>query len=754
MDELDRIMPTIVFAAKDKQGRDVSVVRVTMDGAPLVAKLDGTAVAVDPGEHDFTFEANGEPPVTQHFVIREGEKSRRETIAIGGLPPAPVATLSVVAGEGDSVAVDGKTVGVDRWTGPLVPGPHDVTVIHPGKKSYRTSVRPTARRSPQDRGHAGERADARRSADLVVDRRWRGARGRCGGWRVLLVSRRGAAGDAAGRRAGLRDAVVRRTGALLMVTRLSIGRWVLLVVAGLMVTCARQGPDVGGLMLEIINDGSLTIDIVHVEIRTTGADAKVVLQRDYKIPQEKTLPNTIGIASDGRPTTTVSINVSAYHLNAGTRIPVDRRDHLVTQIPADRVVGLPLVLAATCTPHVKADAQTGDAVSDCGSDTTCSPTTGQCVPSAIDASRDLKPYTPGEESLPPSNPSRCESSATCDVLPAATCADPVTRRTYRSSGTCTNGTCNYPPTNTPCGANEKCSGGVCSCPSGQCTPVHSCEGLAATCGPAGNEDCCAWSVVTGGTYDRSNDVGFPATVSDFRLDTFEITVGRFRKFAAAYTKTMIPANAGKNPNNPSDPGWDKAWDASLPASAGALMAALKCPGTPAAQTWTDAAAGNENRPVNCITWFEAQAFCIWDRGGRLPTEAEWNYAAAGGSEQRVYPWSSPPAATTISDAQAVYCGGSCAGPQDVGSKSPAGNGRYGQANMAGNVWEWVQDWHHQPYSSAGCTDCADLTPAIGRVLRGGSFNNAAGGSLQAQNRNLDQPARRNVDSGARCARTP
>jgi formylglycine-generating enzyme required for sulfatase activity len=75
-----------------------------------------------------------------------------------------------------------------------------------------------------------------------------------------------------------------------------------------------------------------------------------------------------------------------------------------------------------------------------------------------------------------------------------------------------------------------------------------------------------------------------------------------------------------------------------------LIAAVKCSAT--YQTWTDSAGSNESRPMNCITWYEAFAFCIWD-GGRLSTEAEWNYAAAGGSEQRQYPWSVPPGSTTI-----------------------------------------------------------------------------------------------------------
>jgi sulfatase modifying factor 1 len=52
------------------------------------------------------------------------------------------------------------------------------------------------------------------------------------------------------------------------------------------------------------------------------------------------------------------------------------------------------------------------------------------------------------------------------------------------------------------------------------------------------------------------DRSYPVTVSDFRLDAYEITVGRFRKFVAAYSQNMLPTGAGKNPNNASDPGWD------------------------------------------------------------------------------------------------------------------------------------------------------------------------------------------------------
>jgi hypothetical protein len=83
LDELEKVQPTIVFDAKDGAGNDLSDVRVSMDGKPLVGRLDGTAVAVDPGPHAFTFEVTGQPIVTRGFVLKEGEKLRRERIVIG-----------------------------------------------------------------------------------------------------------------------------------------------------------------------------------------------------------------------------------------------------------------------------------------------------------------------------------------------------------------------------------------------------------------------------------------------------------------------------------------------------------------------------------------------------------------------------------------------------------------------------------------------------------------------------------------------
>jgi formylglycine-generating enzyme required for sulfatase activity len=254
-------------------------------------------------------------------------------------------------------------------------------------------------------------------------------------------------------------------------------------------------------------------------------------------------------------------------------------------------------------------------------------------------------------------------------------------------------------------------------------------------------------VVAGGTYYRSNDVNYPATVSDFRLDRFEITVGRFRAFVEVYPGSRPKAGAGAHPLIAGS-GWDSAWDASLPLDQATLIAALKCGGM---QRWTDPPSGNETLPMNCITWYDAFAFCAWD-GGRLPTEAEWNYAAAGGEEQRVYPWSNPPSSTTIASTYAVYDSAPIA---IVGSK-PAGDGKWGQADLSGNMWEWNLDGDADTYPHPKpdtCNDCADIQTFSPRIFRGGGWKYDASYMLSSF-RYSDDPAVRYDDIGVRCARTP
>jgi formylglycine-generating enzyme len=263
--------------------------------------------------------------------------------------------------------------------------------------------------------------------------------------------------------------------------------------------------------------------------------------------------------------------------------------------------------------------------------------------------------------------------------------------------------------------------------------------------------------VPGGTYNRSNDPAAPSTVSDFYLDKYEVTVGRFRAFVSAGMGTQASPPAAGTGAHPLIPGtgWDSTWNSSLTANAAALQTAmLRCDST--YQTWTNAPGSNEDLPINCIHWYEAFAFCAWD-GGRLATEAEWGYAAAGGSEQRVYPWGStdPGANANLAVwACRYHATGKCSGIMNIApvGSVPAGNGKWGQSDFAGNMWEWIFDFHSPSYA-VPCTDCADITESSGRLIRGGSFFSLSASVLGVAYHSNDDPYSRVNDVGVRCARS-
>jgi formylglycine-generating enzyme required for sulfatase activity len=212
-------------------------------------------------------------------------------------------------------------------------------------------------------------------------------------------------------------------------------------------------------------------------------------------------------------------------------------------------------------------------------------------------------------------------------------------------------------------------------------------------------------------------------------------------------------------------GWEASWNANLATDTTALVAALKdCNNGQAYDTWTDVPGPNETRPINCVTWYEAMAFCAWD-GGYLPTEAEWNYASAGGDQQRVHPWSNPPSSPAIDSSHAsFYAGmgsGGCVGDGmpgcvlddlvKVGTK-PAGDGRWGQSDLTGNVSEWTLDYFDLAIAYENlCVDCSNLVPALNRMTRGGSFN-SGGGVLRTGIRQPVPPTSRGYHRGFRCAR--
>nr|HEX4313105.1 SUMF1/EgtB/PvdO family nonheme iron enzyme [Kofleriaceae bacterium] len=300
---------------------------------------------------------------------------------------------------------------------------------------------------------------------------------------------------------------------------------------------------------------------------------------------------------------------------------------------------------------------------------------------------------------------------------------------------------------------------------------RSCAALPASCGPSGSESCCASPIVPAVTFDRSFDLGsdaafddmtHPATVAAFRLDRFEITVGRFRAFvlAGAGTQLSPPAVGDGAHAQIANSGWQSRWDANLAATTAKLETALSCNGN---ATWSATPGSNDTLPINCIDWYEAEAFCAWD-GGFLPTEAEWNAAAAGGSDQRPFPWSAPATSLTVDCAHANYepmqnmpCSGSGSGVVSalpVGSTSPAGDGAFGQADLAGNVWELVLDQAVTPYELP-CVDCAVLAGSDGtpRELRGGGAHDSAASLRSGVRTGISASDRAaHVNQGARCAR--
>jgi sulfatase modifying factor 1 len=321
-----------------------------------------------------------------------------------------------------------------------------------------------------------------------------------------------------------------------------------------------------------------------------------------------------------------------------------------------------------------------------------------------------------------------------------------------------------------------------------------------------HESCCTSLEVAGGTYDRSFSVTSagtfgggtdPATVSSLRLDKYEVTVGRFRQFVKAWNggNGWTPsAGSGKHTHlnggrgladSAMAGGYEPGWVPSDSASIAPTSANLACDPDPpyANATWTPSATPSDDLPINCVTWQEAYAFCIWD-GGFLPSEAEWEYAATGGSLQRAFPWGAKPPTCPYavfgccypnqielgSDDGGPGCAGGVTNVAPVGTPL-AGAGRWGQLDLGGNVWEWNLDRPNVALESCGfscyvnpCADCAYLPETVDlsfsegntRIIRGGGFDSSVGpwNGLPVYQRYSEPPIDRRDDVGFRCARSP
>lgn len=172
--------------------------------------------------------------------------------------------------------------------------------------------------------------------------------------------------------------------------------------------------------------------------------------------------------------------------------------------------------------------------------------------------------------------------------------------------------------------------------------------------------------------------------------------------------------------------------------------------------WTDSRLNQPAQPVVGVSWHEAEAYCRW-AGKQLPTEAQWEKAARG-TDRRLYPWGNAP----VDGTRANYCDAQCDQAwkdtrendgypytAPVGSY-PAGKSPYGIEDLAGNVWEWVQDWYAADYYGRSPErNPVNDTPTQFRVLRGGGWLTPPA-AVRAAPRTRLAPVNRDYGLGFRC----
>ncbi|HQC45472.1 MAG TPA: formylglycine-generating enzyme family protein, partial [Myxococcota bacterium] len=256
---------------------------------------------------------------------------------------------------------------------------------------------------------------------------------------------------------------------------------------------------------------------------------------------------------------------------------------------------------------------------------------------------------------------------------------------------------------------------VCGTSCGECEANYECDDDG-QCIPS---DGIKWVRIAGGTFLMGSDDGgsdekpvHSVTVPTFKMTKTEVTVDQYR--------ACVDEGDCTAPNSGYDCNWDKP--------------------------------DRGSHPINCVDWDQAQAFATW-AGGRLPSEAEWEYAARSGGQDWKYPWGDEGATcarAVMADDMGAGCGRDSTWP--VCSK-PSGNTTDGLCDMAGNVWEWVQDGHHHNYDGAPTDGSAWEPPtASARVSRGGSWAYYAG-NLRAAKRDFFGSNMRTSGLGFRLARS-
>jgi formylglycine-generating enzyme required for sulfatase activity len=219
----------------------------------------------------------------------------------------------------------------------------------------------------------------------------------------------------------------------------------------------------------------------------------------------------------------------------------------------------------------------------------------------------------------------------------------------------------------------------------------------------------------GATYQPEAQPVHAVNVPAFYMDIYEVTNAQYKAFCDSTSRTY-----------PLDPGF---------------------PGMP--NYFTDPAYANY--PVVNVDWNDARAYAAW-AGKRLPTEAEWERAAKGNTDNRQYPWGDTWVAANANIWNNPADGYTRTSP--VGNY-PNGISPAGCYDIAGNVWEWCEDDWHSNYNGAPTDGSAWIDSPRGstRVIRGGSWE-YGDTYTRCANRNSSSPTNRDAGVGFRCARTP
>lgn len=162
-------------------------------------------------------------------------------------------------------------------------------------------------------------------------------------------------------------------------------------------------------------------------------------------------------------------------------------------------------------------------------------------------------------------------------------------------------------------------------------------------------------------------------------------------------------------------------------------------------------------PMNCVDWYQSAVYCAW-AGGRLPSEAEWEYAARSAGKYDDYPWGTAPVDcehAAVDEPPGINCG-EWNGQISPVCTRPKGNSEQGVCDLIGNVIEWNNDWFYHDYDYAKYkevpkTFSAELNKAdYYRVMRGGGLGSSE--PLNARNRIFHYPAFHYEGLGFRCVK--